>query len=74
MSDPRPQAVAAPAPAPLPIIGLRAVLPWLLFAGLLLRVGLEFVSTEQSATSVLAGAGVPEWLHDGRHLLGFPCH
>jgi hypothetical protein len=74
VSAPRPQAVAAPAPTPLPVIGLRAALPWLLFAGLVLLVGLYFVSTEQSATSLLAGTGVHEWLHDGRHLLGFPCH
>ncbi|WP_159014443.1 CbtB domain-containing protein, partial [Streptomyces sp. NRRL WC-3725] len=22
----------------------------------------------------ISGEGVHEWVHDGRHLLGFPCH
>ena len=58
----------------LPPFSLKQVLPWLIFAGLLLLVGLYFVSTEQGALSVLSGTGVHEWVHDGRHLLGFPCH
>ncbi|MCX5010885.1 CbtB-domain containing protein [Streptomyces sp. NBC_00555] len=57
--------------APLPV---RAVLPWALFVGLLMLVALYFVGAEQGATSVFSGAGVHEWVHDGRHLLGFPCH
>ncbi|MDH2388488.1 MULTISPECIES: CbtB domain-containing protein [Streptomyces] len=59
------------APAPLPV---RAVLPWALFVGLLALIALYFVGAEQGATSVFAGATVHEWVHDGRHLLGFPCH
>jgi Probable cobalt transporter subunit (CbtB) len=62
------------ATAALPPFSLSAVLPWLIFAGLLLLVALYFVSTEQGATSLLAGRAVHEWVHDGRHLLGFPCH
>jgi hypothetical protein len=50
------------------------VLPWLIFAGLLFLVALYFVSAEQGATSVFSGTAVHEWVHDGRHLLGFPCH
>ncbi len=64
-------------PAALPALGpipVRQILPWLLFAGLLLLVGWYFVSAEQGATSMIAGNAVHEWLHDGRHLLGFPCH
>ncbi|MEV4333409.1 CbtB-domain containing protein [Streptomyces sp. NPDC049597] len=59
------------APAPLPA---RAVLPWALFVALLALVALYFVGAEQGATSVFAGETVHEWVHDGRHLLGFPCH
>ena len=33
-----------------------------------------FVGAEQGATSVFAGNAVHEWVHDARHLLGFPCH
>jgi hypothetical protein len=50
------------------------VLPWLVFAGLLLLVGLYFVSAEQGVSALFAGNAVHEWVHDGRHLLGFPCH
>ncbi|WP_329118702.1 CbtB domain-containing protein [Streptomyces sp. NBC_01353] len=66
--------VSAPSvalPASLPV---RAVLPWAVFAGILMLVALYFVGAEQGATSVFAGADVHEWVHDGRHLLGFPCH
>lgn len=59
------------APASLPV---RAVLPWALFVALLALVALYFVGAEQGATSVFAGETVHEWVHDGRHLLGFPCH
>ena len=58
-------------PAPLPV---RAVLPWAFFVGLLALVALYFVGAEQGATSLIAGSDVHEWVHDGRHLLGFPCH
>lgn len=57
--------------APFPV---RQVLPWLLFAALLLLVCWYFVSAEEGATSLIAGNAVHEWMHDGRHLLGFPCH
>jgi Probable cobalt transporter subunit (CbtB) len=57
-----------------PPFSVRQVLPWLVFAGLLLLVGLYFVSAEEGVTSLIAGNAVHEWVHDGRHLLGFPCH
>jgi drug/metabolite transporter (DMT)-like permease len=69
-----PAAPAAPALGAVPTLSIRQVLPWLLFAALLALVGLYFVSTEEGATSLLAGNAVHEWVHDSRHLLGFPCH
>lgn len=60
-----------PALAPLP---LKAIVPWAAFFGVLMLVLLYFVGAEQGATSVLSGEGVHEWVHDARHLLGFPCH
>ena len=45
-----------------------------LFAFLLFAVATYFVGAEQGATSLLNGTAVHEWVHDGRHLLGFPCH
>ncbi|WP_329622485.1 CbtB-domain containing protein [Streptomyces sp. NBC_01255] len=62
-------------PVVLPVsLPVRTVLPWALFVGLLALVALYFVGAEQGATSVFAGSDVHEWVHDGRHLLGFPCH
>ncbi|MGW5424698.1 CbtB domain-containing protein [Streptomyces sp. NPDC003943] len=66
-----PTTPAITAPVSLPV---RAVLPWAAFAGILMLVALYFVGAEQGALSVFAGADVHEWVHDGRHLLGFPCH
>ena len=58
-------------PAPIPV---RTLLPWALFASVLGLVLLYFVGVEQGATSLLSGSAVHELVHDGRHLLGFPCH
>ena len=33
-----------------------------------------FVGAEQGATSMISGHYVHEFVHDARHLLGFPCH
>ncbi|MCH1865542.1 CbtB-domain containing protein [Nocardioides sp. CFH 31398] len=57
--------------SPIPVLRL---LPWLLFAGLLSLLVLFFVSADQGAVSIPAGTAVHEWVHDGRHLLAFPCH
>jgi hypothetical protein len=37
-------------------------------------LALYFVGAEEGATSLIRGMYVHEFLHDGRHLLGFPCH
>ena len=57
-----------------PPFSLIQVLPWLIFAGMLALIALYFISAEQGAASLFAGTAVHEWVHDGRHLLGFPCH
>ena len=72
LSIPRkPQAVELPIPAPVP---LREVAPWALFAGAVAGVLLYFVGAEQGPVSLFSGMGVHEFMHDARHLLGFPCH
>ena len=69
------QSVAAPAPEVfVPSIPLRELAPWALFFGLVAMIALFFISTDQGALSLLAGNAVHEWVHDGRHLLGYPCH
>ncbi|GAA4079763.1 MULTISPECIES: CbtB-domain containing protein [Streptomyces] len=67
----QPTATTPTLPAKLP---LSAVVPWAAFFGILMLVLLYFVGAEQGATSLVSGAGVHEWVHDARHLLGFPCH
>lgn len=67
------EAVLKPAvvPAPIPV---RELLPWIVFVGLILLLAIYFVGAEEGATSIVPGMYVHEFVHDGRHLLGFPCH
>jgi hypothetical protein len=55
-------------------IPLREIFPWMLFGGLLFLIAIYFVGAEEGATSIVPGMYVHEFVHDGRHLLGFPCH
>lgn len=67
--------VARPTAPAVPAIPVAAVVPWLALAGLLALAALFFLSVDQGAVSV-GGSGtlLHELVHDGRHLLGFPCH
>lgn len=58
----------------LPTLPLSEILPWAIFGGLLMLLAIYFVGAEQGATAVFSGMYVHEFVHDGRHLLGFPCH
>jgi cobalt transporter subunit CbtB len=64
----------APVASTVPTFAIGQVLPWLIFAGLLLVVAMYFVSADEGATALIAGNAIHEWTHDGRHALGFPCH
>lgn len=55
-------------------IPVADILPWALFGTVIALVLLYFVSTEQGATALFSGTYIHEFVHDGRHLLGFPCH
>jgi hypothetical protein len=61
-------------PVSIPVIPVRELLPWAIFGGLLMLLALYFVGAEQGATALIHGRAVHEFVHDGRHLLGFPCH
>ncbi|HKR48653.1 MAG TPA: CbtB domain-containing protein [Pseudonocardiaceae bacterium] len=63
--------VATPIPIRIP---LREILPWAIFIGVLSLLLLYFVGAEQGATAIISGQYVHEFVHDGRHLLGVPCH
>lgn len=58
-------------PGPIP---LSQWAPWAVFAGLVMLLAMYFVSTEQGAVALFDGMAVHEFVHDARHLLGFPCH
>ncbi|WP_110183505.1 CbtB domain-containing protein [Nocardioides solisilvae] len=58
----------------IPTVDLRELAPWALFVGLLGLLVIFFVSADQGAISIPAGTAIHEWVHDGRHLLGYPCH
>lgn len=70
------QVSAAPvAGAPtVPTIPFGQLAPWALFFGLLGLLVIFFASADQGAISIPAGTAIHEWVHDGRHLLGYPCH
>jgi cobalt transporter subunit CbtB len=69
------QTAALPTPQTTPVaVPLRELLPWAVFGLLLAVVAIYFVGAEQGAMSLVPGSYVHELTHDGRHLLGFPCH
>ncbi len=57
-----------------PSIPLRELVPWALFFGVVALLVIFFVSANQGAISIPSGTMIHEWVHDGRHLLGYPCH
>ena len=66
-SAPLPEAMHPPA------ISLHDIWPWALF-GLALLMLVYFVGLDQGASALAPGNLIHEFVHDGRHLLGFPCH
>jgi hypothetical protein len=65
--------IHAPATRPVPI-PIREIFPWAAFAGVLALLLIYFIGAEQGATALISGHYVHEYVHDGRHLLAFPCH
>ena len=57
-----------------PLLPLGDLIPYALLTALLAIILLYFVGAEEGATSVFPGMTLHEWVHDARHLLGFPCH
>ena len=58
----------------IPTIPVGKLAPWALFSFLLTAIVVFFVSADGGALSLPGALAVHEWVHDGRHLLGFPCH
>lgn len=59
------------APAAIPV---RDIAPYAVFFGAVMFLLLYFVGSEQGALSLIGGNAIHEFIHDGRHLLAFPCH
>ena len=54
--------------------GVKAAV-WLSTTAFLALLVLYFVGMDQGATSVFGNSTyIHEFMHDARHLLGFPCH
>ena len=68
------QAAAIPNGSVIRAVPIREILPWAVFAGVFMLMLLYVVGMDQGATSVFSGSMLHEFVHDGRHLLGFPCH
>jgi hypothetical protein len=59
---------------PLVLPATRAIL-WLVGTALLALAVYYFVGVDQGAVSVFGNdTHIHEFVHDGRHFLGFPCH
>jgi cobalt transporter subunit CbtB len=59
--------MTAPGATRSPAIPLDAIVPYAIFFALIAVLAIYFVGAGE-------GALLHEWVHDGRHLLGFPCH
>ena len=71
MTSPEARKTAAP---PIDLSATKAAL-WLSLTAFLALLVLYFVGLDQGATSVFGNnTYVHEFVHDARHLLGFPCH
>ncbi len=63
---------AAPAINP-PKVEFAEIWPYALFAFALMAM-IYMVGADEGAAALVPGNAVHEFVHDGRHLLGFPCH
>jgi hypothetical protein len=71
MTSPQARRIAAPA---IDFTATKAAL-WLSLTALFALLALYFVGVDQGATSVFGdNMYIHEFVHDARHLLGFPCH
>ena len=68
------QAIATTTEIDIPVIPVRQLAPWALFVFLTASIILFFISADQGIVSIPSATAIHEWVHDGRHLLGFPCH
>jgi cobalt transporter subunit CbtB len=57
------------------VVKLPAALAWLSGTAVLAALAYYFIGVDEGMTSVFSKTtAVHEFVHDARHLLGFPCH
>jgi hypothetical protein len=66
--------IAATPELEIPSIPIGQIAPWALFVFLIAAIVVFFISADQGIVSIPSGNAIHEWVHDGRHLLGYPCH
>jgi hypothetical protein len=66
--------IAATPEVEIPSIPVAQLAPWAAFVFLAAAIILFFISADQGIISIPSGNAIHEWVHDGRHLLGYPCH
>ena len=66
--------IGSAAEVEIPSIPVAQLAPWAAFVFLVAAVVLFFISADQGIISIPSGNAIHEWVHDGRHLLGYPCH
>jgi hypothetical protein len=64
----------APSTVEIPVVPLRDVARWAVFVAAILFALIYLVGIEEGATSIVSSRYIHEFVHDGRHLLAFPCH
>ena len=66
--------IAATPELEIPSIPVAQIAPWAFFVLLIAAIVVFFISADQGIVSIPSGNAIHEWVHDGRHLLGYPCH
>jgi hypothetical protein len=76
MNPATPASSAVPGPRVDPrVIAAAATPAWLAAMTLLALIAYYFIGIDQGAVSVFGSdTHIHEFVHDARHLLGFPCH
>jgi hypothetical protein len=75
MSTMSPQLTTPTAPATPVVLPRTAAILWLIGTALVALAAYYFIGVDQGATSVFGhNMAIHEFVHDARHLLGFPCH
>ncbi|MCW2799747.1 MAG: cobalt transporter [Aeromicrobium sp.] len=66
--------IAATPELEIPSIPIGQIAPWAFFVFLIAAIVVFFISADQGIVAIPSGNAIHEWVHDGRHLQGFPCH